>query len=68
MSENKRKGADRKYLNLPRKLTKLLNIEETMIPISVGVPGTVSKNLENCYGDIPHGVHAWTLPDSINSD
>ena len=21
-----------------------------------------------CYGDVPHDVTAWTLPDTINSD
>ena len=24
--------------------------------------------LNNCYGDIPYDVTAWTLPDNINSD
>ena len=38
--------------------------------ISIGLFGFygISNIVGYCYGDIPHDVTAWMLPDIINSD
>ena len=42
LKESERKG---KYLDLVRRLKKLLNMKVTVIPIVIGVLGTVAKSL-----------------------